>query len=555
MKVNLPVTSNERHLPRGEYIVSKTDLKGATTYANETFIEVSGFSAEELIGKNHNIVRHPDMPPQAFKWLWDTIREGRPWRGVVKNRCKNGDFYWVDALVVPVRRNDRTEGYMSVRTPPQREQITAAESLYRALNASGAAIPQPPRWKRIALRTKLIGLVALMVAMQCLGGLVGLFGDSAGLSATAIERILQVLGIGVIVAGASLAWMQHAALKVIDRTTRELDRISQGDLTREIPFDRLDELGRLNDGLITMQTHLKVMMAEIAEMATTVGDKARGFSTEMSRVHGQSEQQTGSVMNMAGAMVEVNASIHEAADSARATAQAVGESGRELDRVKAQMQHSRAASQAVVGAMDAAGQTMSELFRSIEQIGTITRGIQEIAEQTNLLALNAAIEAARAGEMGRGFAVVADEVRNLAERSRQRTEEIGRTVERIQQATHLAVDSMAAAGAQVRQTDTEMDATEAGLYRVAEQGERIDDMAQQIASAATQQSQASEDITADINRIAAATEANLAAVAQTRDSATALERTSAKLHELIHFFRYIREQSDAATAPRRGTAA
>ena len=140
MKKNLPVTQNERMLPRGMLIVSKTDLKGIITYVNDAFVEISGFSREELIGKNHNIVRHPDMPPQAFKWLWDTLNEGLPWRGLVKNRCKNGDYYWVKALASPIKVKDNIVGYLSVRSAPTREVVAAADALYKSLNQSGASI-------------------------------------------------------------------------------------------------------------------------------------------------------------------------------------------------------------------------------------------------------------------------------------------------------------------------------------------------------------------------------------------------------------------------------
>ena len=158
MKKNFPVTGIERPFPKKLRLVSKTDLKGIITYANDAFVAMSGFTREELIGKNHNLVRHPDMPPQAFKWLWDTMKANRPWRGIVKNRCKNGDHYWVEALVVPVIEKDKLVGYMSVRNPPSREQVAEAEALYRQLNESGAAIGSRFdrfRFKNLSLQTKL----------------------------------------------------------------------------------------------------------------------------------------------------------------------------------------------------------------------------------------------------------------------------------------------------------------------------------------------------------------------------------------------------------------
>ncbi|HUX63248.1 methyl-accepting chemotaxis protein [Sulfuricella sp.] len=176
MKVNLPVTQAEKPFPKGKLIVSKTDLKGAVTYANDAFVELSGFSREELIGKNHNIVRHPDMPPQAFADLWETVKKGQPWRGVVKNRCKNGDHYWVDAFVVPVRKHNQITGYMSVRTEPAREQINAAEMLYKQLNQTRAPIPRSGFWKNLSIRARLAMIMAFMAAMMLGGGGIGLFG-------------------------------------------------------------------------------------------------------------------------------------------------------------------------------------------------------------------------------------------------------------------------------------------------------------------------------------------------------------------------------------------
>ena len=240
MKVNTPITNVERPFPKGKYIVSRTDLKGAITYANDTFVEVSGFTRDELLNKNHNIVRHPDMLPGAFQWLWDTLKEGRPWRGIVKNRCKNGDHYWVDALVVPVRKNNQTVGYMSVRTEPSRQQVTDAEALYQQLKEGKAKIPQPSAWMRIPLKTKLTGLVLWLIAAQIIGAVVLMADQSLGICPETVKIVLLSLGLSGIAAGVGLLVTQGLMMTIINRITGRLDHIAQGDLTDEIPLHRVD---------------------------------------------------------------------------------------------------------------------------------------------------------------------------------------------------------------------------------------------------------------------------------------------------------------------------
>ncbi|MDO8208085.1 MAG: PAS domain-containing methyl-accepting chemotaxis protein [Gallionella sp.] len=134
------VTQKEVSIPSGTVLITKTDTRGIITHTNDAFVAVSGYSRAELIGKSHNIVRHPDMPPQAFRWLWDTLKSERPWRGMVKNRCKNGDYYWVRATVAPVIEGGKIIGYVSVRKAATRNQISEAETLYRNLNQSGAQV-------------------------------------------------------------------------------------------------------------------------------------------------------------------------------------------------------------------------------------------------------------------------------------------------------------------------------------------------------------------------------------------------------------------------------
>ena len=177
MKINLPVSQREIPFPAGKILVSKTDLKGTITYASDAFVELSGYTREELIGKNHNLVRHPDMPPQAFAWLWETVKTGHPWRGIVKNRSKNGDHYWVDAFVVPVRQDGATVGYMSVRSVPSRQQVSEAEALYKKLNESKAPIKAGGEFfQRLSVKARLLLIMAFMALMMAGGAIIGVGG-------------------------------------------------------------------------------------------------------------------------------------------------------------------------------------------------------------------------------------------------------------------------------------------------------------------------------------------------------------------------------------------
>lgn len=178
MKKNLPVTSVEQPFPKGVYLVSKTNMEGIITYANDAFVAISGFSRDELVGKGHNIVRHPDMPPEAFADLWRMIKDGYPWKGIVKNRTKKGDYYWVSAFVIPIKEDDRVVGYMSVRSAPTRSEISAAETQYRLLNQSGHKVRSGPSWyQRLSIKFRLAALLVLMLVMLIGGAFVGVNGQ------------------------------------------------------------------------------------------------------------------------------------------------------------------------------------------------------------------------------------------------------------------------------------------------------------------------------------------------------------------------------------------
>lgn len=165
MRINEPVTNNEVRMKEGSILVTRTNLKGIMSFVNPDFIEISGFSEQELVGKNHNMVRHPDMPPAAFQDLWDTLKDGKPWVGIIKNRCKSGDYYWVQANVTPIIKNGKVEEYMSVRTQPTREQISQAEILYAQMNAGKNMGPSFLQKMNVFKKMKLwqkLGVAALL---------------------------------------------------------------------------------------------------------------------------------------------------------------------------------------------------------------------------------------------------------------------------------------------------------------------------------------------------------------------------------------------------------
>lgn len=201
MRTNLPVTGKEILLRDDQMIVSKTDLKGRITYVNRDFLEISGFSEPELIGEAHNIVRHPDMPTEAFADLWQTLKDGRPWVGYVKNRCKNGDHYWVEAHAAPIWENGQVTGYMSVRRKPARDTVDACETAYRSFREGKAQgkivldgqVRSTSLLARASRRIKRLSLTAKL-GIGCAIAAILVMGSSAEILGTYMAQQLQTQG-------------------------------------------------------------------------------------------------------------------------------------------------------------------------------------------------------------------------------------------------------------------------------------------------------------------------------------------------------------------------
>lgn len=146
MRNNQPITQKEYKFPTHHRLISSTDKRGVIQHCNDEFVEASGFNRDELIGKNHNIIRHPDMPSAVFKEMWRTLESGQSWLGLVKNRRKNGDHYWVSAFVTPVYQGQTIVGYESVRVPALNEEIQRASDIYGRLQQGKSAVSPVSRF-------------------------------------------------------------------------------------------------------------------------------------------------------------------------------------------------------------------------------------------------------------------------------------------------------------------------------------------------------------------------------------------------------------------------
>ncbi len=276
MRTNLPVTDKELLLRDGACIVSRTDLKGRITYVNQDFLEYSGFPEEELIGKAHNIVRHPDMPPEAFQDLWNTLSSGRPWTGMVKNRCKNGDYYWVVANATPLLEGTEIVGYLSVRTRPTREQVAAHDQLYRQIKAGqadgvsiveGRAVKDggwvqnnfASRWLRHASLPARGQAMALSAVVTTSAAAAGAWFHQGGVVAIAAAA---ACGLGWLVArecGAMAGKLKQAAV--------HLDRFAQGKFDGVVEAWGHDELANMLLAIKRVQTRLGFEFAETVRRA------------------------------------------------------------------------------------------------------------------------------------------------------------------------------------------------------------------------------------------------------------------------------------------------
>lgn len=486
MRKNLPVTQQEVTYSASATITSATDPAGRITYINKDFLKISGFSEPELLHENHNIVRHPDMPPAAFGDLWQTIQSGRPWMGIVKNRCKSGDHYWVDAFVTPRFEQGKITGYESVRVKPDPACVERANALYEKLNAGGNV---GSRFDGLSLSTKLTFGFGLLQAIAA----AGLYQSGQINSITAV----LVVGGGVAAAYLWTRWL----LKPLAHAAADAEQVINNPVMQQIYTNDGGEVGQLLLAIKLLKAKSRTIIRRLTQATEPLAGKADSSYQAVMQVSSAMDRQLRDVEQVATAMHQMSATVNEVAKSAANAADAARDVNRQSMETLSRVNETVDIITQLAAAVAQAEEVINVLSDHSNGIGKVLDVITSIAEQTNLLALNAAIEAARAGEQGRGFAVVADEVRTLAGRTQQSTEEIHKMINVLQSGVKDAVremtnvKEMAASGAEHGKSSTGL------LNDTVKSVSVINNMVIQIASAAEQQHVVSESVSRTVEAV------------------------------------------------------
>lgn len=509
MKRNTPVTQQEYILNVGTTLMSTTNTQSHISYANSAFIEASGFAEDALVGKPHNIIRHPDMPSLAFADMWFTIQQGESWTGLVKNRRQNGDHYWVRANVTPVFHQDKLTGYISVRNIPPREEINASENLYAQINAN--RLKGYRFYKGVVVRRGLFSFLSLFNWLS-LSRRINL---ALGIAALATATLPFIHLPAPVQSGVVVTLFLFAALFIhlqvshpLKLILTQMQKIVSGRRADYFQFNRVDEIGMLLRLVNQSGLNLNSLVGDVTTQLEGIRNVSQRISEEGESLQQRTEETSADLHQTAAAVEEIASAVKQTAETASDAMTRADETS------SSAMNSGNIMKQTIT--------MMQSVSRDNKQIVDIIGVIDSIAFQTNILALNAAVEAARAGEAGRGFAVVAAEVRNLAQHSASAAKEIKSLIEQN-------VANVSSGVKMVENTETHLTAMIDNVIQMST-------MIKEIGTATQEQTQALALINDSVSRIGVMTHNNTGMVELVTDAACNLSSRAARLKRAVQVF-------------------
>ncbi|QCO35833.1 methyl-accepting chemotaxis protein [Leptospira interrogans] len=563
MRKNLPITSQEITIPINSVLISRTDMKGRISYVSQDFANISGFSEEEMLGEPHNLIRHPDVPSEIFREMWETIQDGNPWSGIIKNRAKSGDYYWVDATVTPVMNEGVISGYMSVRKKATEDQIRRAEILFSQLKNTKSFL-----WKLregIQILFKKLGLSGKIIVYALLVFVPLLFANFEWIRNGMI--VLPMLGVSC--GSVGILFLINTILnyrKEIREIISIQKEIVSGNFLMEIPEKKGNsEIFEIRSSLRVFVISIWGLLVQIKENFEKNQELYQYLSQSSEQFQSKTQNQAASVEQTASASHELSSTLDEIVKSIRlqstgltAINDGIGKVNESIQNVSKSMDNLSSQTSSVKEKASQSEKTFEKAILAMNEIKEYSNGISNIigiitsiSEKTNLLSLNASIESARAGEAGKGFSVVAEEISKLASQTRESIKDIVNLIDNTTKAVNLGAEKFQESLSIVKQltdyigeVNSSATIVRASLFAQAEKlGEirkntdQVNQLGETVSESSGFQKTASDEISLSMQNIAESSELIARTSGEIKQLVDESIRKAAKLYEILKHFK------------------
>ena len=538
-------------------LISRTDKRGYITYVNDKFCDVAQYTREECVGQNHNMVRHPDMPKAVFKEVWATIGSGKMFVGNIKNKCKDGSHYWVDAYITPVIGPDgKPESYIGIRfdITTLMEAKDDGEALKSAIDQTWASIEFEPDGSIIKANDNFASALGYSSPNEFIGQHHRVFCEKDYTNSTEYAKFWEDLGVhGIVQAGeykriakdGSAVWINASynpvrdlngkivkVVKIAADITGQKTAIddvnfmvgkaaNEGDLSVRIDTSKASgDFKIMGESLNALMNAVSAPFKSIAELSNLVASSAEEMLTKGEQMKGNTQEVSSAIQQMAEGAQDQVQQTDESSKLIENVLKVAKEVATNADQIKISSEESNKSSksgmvtiasvvesmQEIQGSANVTSESIKALTLRSEEIARTLSVITDIASQTNLLALNAAIEAARAGDAGRGFAVVAEEIRKLAEDSRKSAADIEKVITQVQKDVTEAAEAIKGMEQNVKLGSTSSTEAEEVFKIIDAASEKVLKLSLGIAESTSKQEEAINDTVKNIEKIVVVSE-------------------------------------------------